>query len=235
MSETEPSILLIVTYLALTIRSKLLDLNEDFFKHYHYKTELAAICRQHRLPASGTKAVLNQRLQALVAGQRLDTPTSKVKRLAKPVKELSVTTPLANSGFSFNAEARKFFAAYFHVSKFAFTKPMAVLKRQAEAQPQLALTVADLIDVYQATRNSKARQQFLAENAEEKTYEWNRFVHDFFADPATWQFRPRLKVAAILWQQVKQSTAPKQYVHSLLQAYHEDIAGYVQTSSEIDQ
>ena len=68
MSETEPSILLIVTYLALTIRSKLLDLNEDFFKHYHYKTELAAICRQHRLPASGTKAVLNQRLQALVAG-----------------------------------------------------------------------------------------------------------------------------------------------------------------------
>ncbi|VTZ82694.1 hypothetical protein LPCP272_00633 [Lacticaseibacillus paracasei] len=174
-------------------------------------------------------------MQALVAGQRLDTPTSKVKRLAKPVKELSVTTPLANSGFSFNAEARQFFAAYFHVSKFAFTKPMAVLKRQAEAQPQLALTVADLIDVYQATRNSKARQQFLAENAEEKTYEWNRFVHDFFADPATWQFRPRLKVAAILWQQVKQSTAPKQYVHSLLQAYHEAIAGYVQTSSEIDQ
>ena len=112
---------------------------------------------------------------------------------------------------------------------------MAVLKRQAEAQPQLALTVADLIDVYQATRNSKARQQFLAENAEEKTYEWNRFVHDFFADPATRQFRPRLKVAAILWQHVKQSTAPKQYVHSLLQAYHEDIAGYVQASSEIDQ
>ena len=204
MSETEPSILLIVSYSAITIRSKLLDLNEDFFKHYHYKTELVAICRQHRLPAGGTKAVLNQRLQALVAGQPLDTPTSKVKRLAKPVKELSVTTPLANSGFSFNAEARQFFAAYFHV-------------------------------VYQAIRNSKARQQFLAENAEEKTYEWNRFVHDFFADPATRQFRPRLKVAAILWQHVKQSTAPKQYVHSLLQAYHEDIAGYVQASSEIDQ
>ncbi|QPC19500.1 hypothetical protein LacP0734_03260 [Lacticaseibacillus paracasei subsp. tolerans] len=70
-----------------------MDLNEDFFKHYHYKTELVAICRQHRLPAGGTKAVLNQRLQALVAGQPLDTPTSKVQRLAKPVKELSVTTP----------------------------------------------------------------------------------------------------------------------------------------------
>ena len=235
MSETEPSILLIVTYFAITIRSKLLDLNEDFFKHYHYKTELMAICRQHRLPAGVTTAELNQVLQALVAGQRLHTPTRMVKRLAKPVKELSVTTPLANSGFSFNAEARQFFAAYFHVSKFAFTKPMAVLKPKPAAQPHLPLPHADLIDDYQPTRNTKARQQFLAENAEEKTYEWNRFVHDFFADPATRQFRPRLKVAAILWQQVKQSTAPKQYVHSLLQAYHEAIAGYVQTSSEIDQ
>ena len=88
MSETEPSILLIVTYSAITIRSKLLDLNEDFFKHYHYKTELAAICRQHRLPASGTKAVLNQRLQSFVEGQRLDTTKRKVKRLDKPLKEL---------------------------------------------------------------------------------------------------------------------------------------------------
>ena len=59
MSETEPSILPIVTYFALIIRSEPLDLNEDFFKHYHYKTELVAICRQHRLPAGGTKAVLN--------------------------------------------------------------------------------------------------------------------------------------------------------------------------------
>ncbi|RND39069.1 hypothetical protein FAM18101_01259 [Lacticaseibacillus paracasei] len=108
-----------------------------------------------------------------------------------------------------------------------FVRTIDILARQAEAQPQLALTVADLIDVYQAIRNSKARQQFLAENAEEKTYEWNRFVHDFFADPATRQFRPRLKVAAILWQHVKQSTAPKQYVHSLLQAYHEDIGATI--------
>ncbi|EGF34970.1 hypothetical protein AAULR_09230, partial [Lacticaseibacillus rhamnosus MTCC 5462] len=68
---------------------------------------------------------------------------------------------------------------------FAFTKPMAVIKRQAESRPELGLTVADLVAVYQATQTPAARKQFLAHNVEEQTYEWNRFVRDFFADPAT--------------------------------------------------
>ena len=152
---------------------------------------------------------------------RTSGPTAKVNLGA-----ITLTTPLAGSGFAFNAAARRFFAAYFKTSKFAFTKPMAVIKRQAESRPELGLTVADLVAVYQATQTPAARKQFLAHNAEEQTYEWNRFVRDFFADPATVVFSPRLKVAAILWKNVKRSMTPKRYTHQLLSRYREEIARY---------
>ena len=100
---------------------------------------------------------------------------------------------------------------------------MAVIKRQVESRPELGLTVAHLVAVYQATQTPAARKQFLANNAEEQTYEWNRFVRDFFADPATAGYHSRLKVAAILWQQVKRTTAVKKYRHRLLDQYRADI------------
>ncbi|KMO48967.1 hypothetical protein PY98_14845, partial [Lacticaseibacillus rhamnosus] len=103
---------------------------------------------------------------------------------------------------------------------------MAVVKRQAESRPELGLTVADLVAVYQATQTPSARKQFLAHNVEEQTYEWNRFVRDFFADHATVVFSSRLKVAAILWKNVKRSMTPKRCTHQLLSRYREEIARY---------
>ena len=202
-------------------------LKADFFDHYHYKTELAALCREYHLAASGTKAELNQRLRAAMLGEPPETPT----RTSAPTDKvnlgaITLTTPLAGSGFAFNAAARRFFAAYFKTSKFAFTKPMAVVKRQAESRPELGLTVADLVAVYQATQTPSARKQFLAHNVEEQTYEWNRFVRDFFADHATVVFSSRLKVAAILWKNVKRSMTPKRCTHQLLSRYREEIARY---------
>lgn len=202
-------------------------LKADFFDYYHYKTELTALCREYHLAASGTKAELNQRLRAAMLGEPPETPTRTSGPTAKVnLGAITLTTPLAGSGFAFNAAARCFFAAYFKTSKFAFTKPMAVIKRQAESRPELGLTVADLVAVYQATQTPAARKQFLAHNAEEQTYEWNRFVRDFFADPATVVFSPRLKVAAILWKNVKRSMTPKRYTHQLLSRYREEIARY---------
>lgn len=147
-------------------------LKADFLDHYHYKTELAALCREYHLAASGTKAELNQRLRAAMLGEPPETPTRTSGPTAKVnLGAITLTTPLAGSGFTFNAAARRFFAAYFKTSKFAFTKPMAVVKRQAESRPELGLTVADLVAVYQATQTPAARKQFLAHNAEEQTYE----------------------------------------------------------------
>jgi hypothetical protein len=65
-------------------------LKADFFDHYHYKNELAALCREYHLAASGTKA-------------RTSGPTAKINLGA-----ITLTTPLAGSGFTFNAAARLF-------------------------------------------------------------------------------------------------------------------------------
>ncbi|MCI1892184.1 MAG: hypothetical protein LKI92_08645 [Schleiferilactobacillus harbinensis] len=104
---------------------------------------------------------------------------------------------------------------------------MAVFKRQAEAKKDQTATIGDLIRVYQETKNKPAAQRaFLVNNPEEQTDQWNNFVRDFFTDPQTARFHDRLKVAAILWQQVKRSTAVKIYAPALLTQYGTLIAEY---------
>ncbi|ERL65948.1 SAP domain-containing protein [Schleiferilactobacillus shenzhenensis] len=196
-----------------------------FFSQYHYKTELAALCRAHHLPAIGTKAELNARLRGAMLGTASNmaptpTPTaSRGRAQALTAFEITLDTPIAGSGFRFNAAAREFFAAYFHIRRFAYTKPMAIVKRQALADPSQRLTVRDLVTVYQQTQEPAAKKAFLANNAEEGTYEWNHFVRDFCADPATAQYQSKLKAAALLWRQVRQGHGEKRYRHALLADY----------------
>lgn len=52
---------------------------------------------------------------------------------------------LIGSGFSFNNEARRWFANYFGVKNFSFKKEMAIIKRKAEAEDDTKITVRDLI------------------------------------------------------------------------------------------
>lgn len=192
----------------------------DFFARYHYKTELAALCRARHLPATGTKAQLNARLWAAMLGQPAPTLTlHSTEAHPLTLADITLDTPLAGSGLRFNGAARQFFAAYFHVTRFSFTKPMAVLKRQAAADPDRGLTVRDLVTVYQQTQDPAVRKAFLAKNTEEGTYEWNHFVRDFCADPATDRYKNKLKTAAALWRQVRQGQGEKRYRHALLAEY----------------
>ncbi len=103
---------------------------------------------------------------------------------------------------------------------------MAVVERQAESRPELGLTGADRVAVYQVTQTPSARKQFLAHNVEEQTYEWNRFVRDFFADHATVVFELSIKSCSNSWKNVKRSMTPKRCTHQLLSRYREEIARY---------
>jgi hypothetical protein len=199
-----------------------------FKTHYYYKTDLIALCRQYQLPTSGTKADLNQRLDAFFSGRPVRQRAESANRGQKlTAAQLTLETPIIGSGFAFNAAAREFFAAYFHVKHFRFTKSMAVYKRQVDAKKDQTATIGDLIRVYQETKDKPAAQRaFLANNPEEQTYQWNNFVCDFFADPQTAVFHDRLKVAAILWQQVKRSTDAKVYRPQLVTQYGPLIAQY---------
>lgn len=118
---------------------------EEFKKFYWYKTELVQICKDNQLPSYGTKA-----------------------------EQINPQTKLLASGFKLNAEARKFFADYFQVSKFSFKKSMAIKMRQVQSDQDTSATVQDLIDAYQ--------NKTLTDNEEEHTYQWNNFVKDFNHD-----------------------------------------------------
>lgn len=49
--------------------------------------------------------------------------------------------------------------------------------------------------------------------------EWNRFVKDFFRDKRNTGFRYPLRMAAALWQAVKESDLPKIYSSDLRESY----------------
>ncbi len=70
-------------------------------------------------------------------------------------------------------------------------------------------TLGDLLDIYYGkktyTRYDKSALQ------------WNKFVQDFCADPATENIPDKLKTAAKLWKIVRESTREKVYKHELLE------------------
>lgn len=195
------------------------------FEHtYYYKTDLLKICKSLSLPSSGTKAELNSYIIAYLKGM----PATQIKPKRKQksqrslkYQEINLDTKLVGSGFSFNNEARRWFTDYFGVEKLSFKKEMAIVKRKAEAEDNTNITVRDLI--YQIEHWSKDK---IEKVVEEQTYQWNNFVRDFFEDPATEKYQDRLKVAAILWKLVRDSSNSKIYSHGLLRQYEKEIHSY---------
>lgn len=194
----------------------------NFLQYYWYKQELQSFCRQYHLPTYGTKAELTQYLVQFLDGVpvALIKPVRKAQANHLTWQDLQPTTKLLDSGFTLNNEARKFFAQYFGVSQFSFKKAMAVKLRSVQLEQDHEATVQDLIDAYQTPSRTVV-------TAEEQTYQWNNFVKDFCQDPLTKIYQPKIKVAAILWQHVKQQPGAKKYRSELLVAFADEIKDYL--------
>lgn len=150
---------------------------EDFQKFYWYKTELVQICKDNQLPSYGTKAELNQYIIQYLSGipqSQIKTVRTNTHMSSLKTEQINPQTKLLATGFKLNAEARKFFADYFQMSKFSFKKSMAIKMRQVQSDQDTSATVQDLIDAYQ--------NKTLTDNEEEHTYQWNNFVKDFNHD-----------------------------------------------------
>ncbi len=194
---------------------------ESLATNYFYKTELIKFCRQYGLPTTGTKAELTTYLRLFLNGQ----PASTIKPMGKrkphtsrslTANEITLETKLIDPRFFFNDEARQFFANYYGLNHFSFNKEMAVIRRNAIRQQDETLTVHDLIvKLNQLSKHPELKKQ-LIKTPEEKTYQWNQFVKDFFSDPQSHQFKQPLKIAGILWQRVKKQPGTKKYQPNLL-------------------
>ena len=215
---------------------------EEFTKYYWYREELAAICRGLGICASGYKAELNERIEkyfreGLNSGIKehslrntqmknkkgLQNPTQesvsqkvKVDSTQKnPDSELSLETGLIECDFRFSQHFRDFFSAQTDIKNFKFNADMVASARKVRETRDTAFTLGDLLDIYYG-RKTYAHYDKVA-------LQWNKFVKDFCADPATTKFSNKLKVAARLWKEVRESTREKIYKHELLEEFKEEL------------
>ena len=189
---------------------------EEFSKYYWYREELVIICRQLGICTTGYKAELNQRIEDYFKGV-VSQPEKKnrVFTSKKDISELSLKTGLIECDFRFSQRFRDFFSAQTGIKKFKFNADMVASARKARETGDTSFTLGDLLEVFYG---KKSYAQY-----DKVSLLWNKFVKDFCADPATAQFPNRLKVAASLWKEVRESTREKIYKHELLEEYKERI------------
>ena len=198
----------------------------EFSKYYWYREELIKICKSHGLKAPSGKIELYKIIEAYFRGERIlpekkssiDTkPAGKKSVSKKPaVTELTLETGLIECGFTFGPRFREFFEKQTGVSRFKFNVDMVATAKAVKERGDESFTLGDLLDIYYGKKTYATYDK--------SALLWNRFVKDFFADPATEVFPERLRTAAKLWKIVRESDQEKVYSHTLLEKYGDAIS-----------
>ncbi|MBO4320282.1 MAG: SAP domain-containing protein [Treponema sp.] len=191
---------------------------EEFSRYYWYREELQQICRSHGIDASGMKAELNNNIKLYFDGTIIEPKKTKT-RTARIKQDIPLTleTSLIECGFTFGPRFREFFIEQTGNPSFKFNVDMVASARKAKEINDKSFTLGNLLDIYYG-RESYAKYDNVS-------LQWNKFVHDFCADPATANFPDKLKTAAALWKTVRESTREKVYTHELLKEYMENNNG----------
>ena len=191
---------------------------DQFNKYYWYREEISQICKSLGLEYRGTKQELNHIIEAYFKGNLIKkSPRKKVK---KQVENISLDSPLLECGFSFNAKFREYFAAVTGISPFKFTADMATAWRKVKSEKDGNFTIQDLLKVYYGQSDYAKYDHAVCQ--------WNQFLKDFCADKHSDYYSNKLKVAAILWKEVRDSDKEKIYSDNLLSDYEDKIKDYRQ-------
>ena len=143
---------------------------------------------------------------------------SLIKNDRKQVETITLDTPLLECGFSFNAKFREYFSALTGISPFKFTADMATAWRKVKRENDLSFTIHDLLKVYYGESDYAKYDNSVCQ--------WNQFLKDFCADENSRNYSNKLKVAAILWKEVRNSKKEKIYSKNLLTEYEHNIKEY---------
>ena len=182
---------------------------EEFNKYYWYREELSQICKSLGLEYRCTKKELNYIIEQYFKGNRIEKSTRKVNK--KHVEVISLNTPLLECGFSFNQKFRDYFSAVTGVSPFKFNADMATAWRKVKKDNDEKFTIQDMIKIYYGESDYA--------KYDNSACQWNQFLKDFCADESSNNYSNKLKVAAILWKEVRNSKNEKIYSKQLLNEY----------------
>ena len=189
---------------------------DEFNKYYWYRDELSQICKSLGLEYRGTKQELNHIIERYFKGKLIKK--SSIKRKKKQVEDISLDTPLLECGFSFNTHFREYFATLTGVSPFKFTADMATAWRKVKREHDLSFTIQDMLKVYYGNSDYAKYDHSVCQ--------WNQFLKDFCADENSLNYSNKLKIASILWKEVRNSKAEKIYSKNLLTEYADKIKEY---------
>ena len=182
---------------------------EEFNRYYWYREELSQICKSIGLEYRCTKQELNYIIEQYFKGNKIEKFLSKGNK--SQVEVITLETPLLNCGFSFNQKFRDYFSAVTGVSPFKFNADMATAWRKVKSDNDKEFTIQDMIKIYYGESDYA--------KYDNSTCQWNQFLKDFCADEHSNNYSNKLKVAAILWKEVRESKNEKIYSKQLLNEY----------------
>ena len=182
---------------------------EEFNRYYWYREELSQICKSLGLEYRRTKQELNYIIEQYFKGNRIEKSVKKVKK--KQAEAITLNTPLLECGFSFNQKFREYFSVATGVEPFKFNADLATAWRKVKAGNDLNFTIQDMLKVYYGESDYAKYDHSVCQ--------WNQFLKDFCSDEFSDFYSNKLKVAAILWKEVRDSTNEKIYSRQLLDEY----------------
>ena len=189
---------------------------EEFNKYYWYREEISQICKSLGLEYKGTKQDLNHIIEEYFKGNLIKK--SSIKNKKKQVEVITLDTPLLECGFSFNTYFREYFSSLTNISPFKFTADMATAWRKVKKENDLSFTIKDMLKVYYGESEYAKYDNSVCQ--------WNQFLKDFCSDENSQNYSNKLKVASILWKEVRNSKNKKIYSKDLLNEYGGKIKEY---------
>ena len=186
---------------------------EEFSRYYWYREELAEICKSLELEYRCTKQELNHIIEQYFKGNRVE---KSVKKLTKnQTKAITLNTTLFECGFSFNQKFREYFSAVTGVDPFKFNADMATAWRKVKAENDLNFTIQDMLKIYYGESDYA--------KYDNSACQWNQFLKDFCLDKCSNHYSDKLKAAATIWKEVRDSKNEKVYSRELLKKYEDKI------------
>ena len=189
---------------------------EEFNCYYWYREELSQICRSLGLEYRGTKQELNDIIHQYFLGNNIEKRVSN--KTKNQVEVITLETPLLYCGFSFNQKFRDYFSAVTGISPFKFSANMATAWRKVKKDKDINFTIQDMIKIYYGESDYA--------KYDSSACQWNQFLKDFCLDECSNFYSNKLKVASILWKEVKNSKNEKIYTKELLKEYEHKVKEY---------
>ena len=189
---------------------------EEFNRYYWYREELSQICKSLGLEYRVTKQELNHIIEQYFNGNKIEKFIRKVNK--KQAEAITLNASLLECGFSFNQKFREYFSVVTGVEPFKFNADMATAWRKVKAENDFDFTIQDMLKVYYGESNYAKYDHSVCQ--------WNQFLKDFCSDEFSDFYSNKLKVAAILWKEVRDSTNEKIYSRQLLDDYRYKIKEY---------